>query len=432
MRPLVYHAGLYAASAAFLKAAGFVFFLWLARTLSVGEYAAWGLLYALQTWVTSFASVGILEAVIGLLKSHATKESQQKLFTAANGCFVVTLACAVLAVGMFAAAIEDTKVLIAPLVFAIASGAILAHASLQAQMVRLEERHIESIYLNFLIPMSGLIGSLAAFTVQRTVPSFFLGSTVGLTLSLAAAMAKGIGFYGLPNGIAALRPILYRITPFIAVTSLGWLGGYGNTYIMELLFHSQEVAQFTFVFMISSAMQLIASSTNQVWSPRFYRLIRTAPLDQVEMQSQRFFLWQGLVLGVAGALIVGLFPLAIDFVGGNLVHYQSLGRELLLLTIAYAVIGPYWHCQNHFLVHDKGGLIMKVHVIAGVLGLTLLAVLLWILGPLGIYVGFLAQMALRSATALFVAKQTWPLTISWAGMIVGTVLPVGAFFASAH
>ena len=82
MNKLVYYAGLYTASAGLLKLSGFIIFLWLGRTLSVDDYAQFGLLYSLQTGLMTFGLVGIVEAVIGLLKSHRSADEQKKLFAA--------------------------------------------------------------------------------------------------------------------------------------------------------------------------------------------------------------------------------------------------------------------------------------------------------------------------------------------------------------
>lgn len=430
MSPLVYYAGLYAASAALLKAAGFVFFLWLARTLPVGEYAAWGLLYALQTWVASFGLVGILESVVGLLKTNRTAEERRRLFTAANGAFLATASSSILLAALLFLSPVRPESSFVTAACALASGGLLAYAMLQAQIVRLEERHFASLCFNFLIPFSGLIGSFVAFALERTVQSFFVGATLGLGISLAGAMAMRVGFYRLPAGIADCRPILSRVAPFIMVTFLGWLGGYGNTYVVKLFFESGEVAKFTLAFMLSSVMQLVATAMNQVWSPRFYRMIQSLPLDQVEANSRLFFRWQGIALGIVGAIMIGSFPWAADIVGGNLAHYRSLSAELLLLVSAYIVVTPYWHCQNHLLAHDKGSLIMKVHVVTGLVGLFALAMLIWLVGPLGIYIGFLAQMALRSAGALVAARGHWPVTISWGGVVAGLALAVLGFAVS--
>lgn len=423
MNRLIYHSGLYACSAALLKLAGFVFFLWLARTMSVEEYASWGLIYALQIGVTSFGLVGIVEAVVGLLKRHRTVEERKRLFSAANSVFLATSTCSiVLAVILFVVFVEPAASAFLTIICVVASGGLLAYSSLQAQIVRLEERHLASLWFSFVIPLCGLVGSFIAFVLENTVQSFFWGSAVGLVASLVGAQIKRVGFYRFANTVADWRPVLHRISPFIAVTLLGWLGGYGNTYIIKLFFASEEVAKFTFVFMLSSIMQLVATAMNQVWSPRFYRLIHEVPLDQVEIQHRRFFRLQGIALGLTGGALIAIYPLALNMLGGNLSYYQSVHLELVLLVLSYVVLIPWWHCQNYFLAYDKGPSVMRILVATSVIGVAILVILLLILGPLGIYVGFFAQMALRSAGALIVTRRNWMTNISWEGIAAGIIL----------
>ncbi len=435
VNPLVYYSGLYAGSAALLKFAGFVFFLWLAQTLSINDYATWGLLYALQTAVASFGLVGIVEAMVGLFKVHRTADDQRRLFAVANSAFLVTSGFSmVLATIIFAAFVERTDSPPLSIPWVVASGALLAYSSLQAQIVRLEERHTASLFFNFVIPLAGLVGSVIVVAVQRTVQSFFIGSTIGLAVSLVGARMCQLGFYRFAHSTTECRPILSRISPFIAVTFLGWLGGYGNNYVIKLFFDSAEVAKFTLAFMICSIMQLIATAMNQVWSPRFYRLIHEFPFDQVERQNRRFFRLQAVVLGLAGGLLIALFPVGVGVLGGNLAQYQSIGLELALLVAAYVVLVPWWQCQNYFLAYDEGPIVMRILVGASLVGVTILLGSISLLGPLGIYIGFLAQMALRSAGALIVARVRCNLriNISWDGILIGVALTLGGLALSAH
>jgi len=420
---LFYQSGLYASSAATLKLAGFVFFLWIARTLSVDEYATWGLLYALQTGVTSFGLVGIVESVVGLLKTHRSIEDRKRLFAAANSVFLATSACSiVLAVILFVAFVEHATNSLLTFAFVVASGGLFAYSSLQAQIIRLDERHFASLGFSFMVPFCGLVGSFIAFLLEGTVQSFFLGSTIGLAISLGGAQIKGIGFYPFANSVTQWRPVLSRISPFIAVTLLGWLGGYGNNYVIKLFFDSEEVAIFTFVFMLSSIMQLVATAMNQVWSPRFYRLIHEIPLDQVEIQNRRFFRLQGIALGLTGGGMIAIYPLVLNLLGGNLSYYQSAHLELVLLVLSYVILIPWWHCQNYFLAYDKGPSVMRILVTTSVIGIVTLVILLLTVGPLGIYIGFFVQMVLRSVGALVVSRRHWPVHISWDGMAAGMIL----------
>src|SRR5206468_1752711 len=182
------------------------------------------------------------------------------------------------------------------------------------------------------------------------------------------------------------------IAPFVALTFLGWLSGYGNNYVVRALFDSSDVAKFTFAFTLASIMQLVATSLNQVWSPRFYRIVHEQSWDETDRRNRQFFRWQGLAMGLVGGLVIGIFPSAISLVGGNLVAYQAIQIELMLLFAGYVVLCPWWHCQNYFLVYGKGRELMRVVFKSSVIGVVVWLLLMWWLGSIGIYVGFLVQM----------------------------------------
>jgi O-antigen/teichoic acid export membrane protein len=425
---LAYHAGLYAGGAALLKLAGFVFFLWLARSLSVQEYATWGLLYALQTALSALGIAGVVESVVGLLRQHPGAEQRHKLFAAANGVFVITLAGAVaLGIALFVVFMRASGVSFSAFCGATLSGALLAYASLQSQIVRLEERHLASLYFNFVMPLAGLIGSVAGFVLEHTVESFFWGTTLGLAIGAIGARLVGLGLHAFDRSREHRRALLSRIGPFVPIVFLGWLGGYGNNYVIDLFFDAEAVAKFTLAFMLSSIMQLIATALNQVWSPRFYRMTHELAPEQLERQNRRFFRVQGIALGLSGALLIALYPFAAQLLGGNLLHYRSLSLELALLVIAYVVLVPWWHCANYLLAYDKGPEMMKIHTATSAGGIVVQVASMLALGQVGIYFGFLAQMALRSAGILLFAKRHWPVRISFDGIAAGAALALLSF-----
>lgn len=420
LNPMVWHVVLYSGSAGLLKLSGFVVVLWLAKRLSVEDYALWGLLYSLQIAVTLFGAVGIVESVIALLKSQRSVQARGQLFAAANGVCMANLAlAAILATILFLTVVDRTWDALFTFFWVLASGALLAYSSLQAQFVRLEEKHASSLYFNFVVPMAGLIVSIAVLVYDMTVRSFYMGSTLGLGVAIAYGKVEGIGFHAAAKSAREWRPILVRVAPFGAVAFLGWLSGYGNNYVTKLWFTSDEVAKFTLAFMLANILQLVATAMNQVWNPRFYRLTHELPIDQVEARNRRFFRWQGIVMGLTGAVLISVFPNVAGFLGGNLLNYHSISAELYLLIVGYILIIPFWHCQNYLLAYDKGPAMMNLHIVSSLPGLAVLVGLLLLVGPLGIYWGFLIQMALRSVAAFVVTRKRWPIAISWEGMVAG-------------
>lgn len=428
--PHVYNAGLYAGSAAVLKLFGFAVFLWVTRTLSVGDYATWGLLYALQVAIASFGLGGVVEAVIGLLRSHRTPELRSALFAAANTVFLASSTVTMIIGAFLFSVVNQTHDELASLASVLVSGGLLAFSLLQAQIIRLEERHMASLFFSFVVPLSGTIGSVVAFNLDSTVFSFFLGSGLGMAGALATAGAFRLGSWTLTSRKSACLPILRRLSPFLVVIVLGWLGGYGNNYLIKWFFDSLDVANFTFAFTLSTLMQLIASAMSQVWSPRFYRLTHDLPFEEAERRNKVFFQYQGIALGITGALLLVIYPPALKLIGGGLAHYSELTLEVFLLVLAYVVLVPYWHSQNYLLAFDKGPILMSAHIATSALGIVILLLCIWQLGPMGVYVGFLLQMLLRSIGLLFVAKKHWQVCVSWFGIIGGVSIAGCGFLFS--
>jgi O-antigen/teichoic acid export membrane protein len=424
---LAYFAVAYGTTAALQKGCGFAVFLWLAHSLSAQDYATFGLLFALQTALATLAVAGIVEAVMGLLKECNSRAQRLHLFATANTVFTILSAPAVVvAVVVYDVLMRDGRVAVNGPAFAIAGGLLAAFISLQASVVRLEERHRVAIALGFFPPLLGFVGGAVAVFNGYGVTSYYVGSTLGLLLALLVAVALRVGTYAFTARRTDLTQFLTRIAPFILVALVGWCGGYGNTYVVKALFTSTDVAKFTFAYTLSSVMQLVATSLNQVWSPRFLRLIHELPATQVEARNRRFFALQGVALGVTGAGLLLIVPLVISKVGGNLAAYSGMNLEMLLLFAAYAFAIPWYHLQSYYYAHGMGKALMSATVLGSVCGIVLALVAMWAWGTIGVYVGFMVQFITRSLGTVLWARKEWAVRIAWEGIAAAVVLLGGA------
>ena len=129
--------------------------------------------------------------------------------------------------------------------------------------------------------------------------------------------------------------------------------------------------------------------------------------------------------------MIALIPTATALIGGNLIAYQSMEIESLCLFSSYVFLGPWWHCYNYYLVHNEGRELMVIVLVTSALGLALWFMLMWLLGPIGIYVGFLSQMLLRAVAIVIAARRKWPITIAWDGVAAGVLLVLGGFAVGA-
>jgi O-antigen/teichoic acid export membrane protein len=419
---LVYFAGLYAGSAVLLKVLGFLLSIWMAGSLTVSEFASWGLLYAFQSALVTFSMAGIVEAVVGLFGRHPAPEERRKVFAGATGAFLITAGLSAAITCLLCLSVYAEVSFLALSSVAV-SGALLAFAALRAQIVRLEERHFASLAFNFGVPLIALVASASWFLVERSAESYFFGAAAGALVAIAALCRVGhIEPYRTTLHREKRNEVLVRLAPYIAIAFFGWLSGYGYNFVITAIFPADEVARFTFALSVGSVMQLIAASLNQVWSPRFFRITRSEPFDSVEAKNRRFYLLQGFALGGIAALGVLLLRPVLTALGGNLDFYASMTREVFCIFVAYILLGPWWHCQNYFLAYDRGHDILRVVLVTSVLGIAIWLALMWLFGPIGIYLGFLAQMAIRAVGIALFARRFWPVKVSWVGVAGGLLM----------
>jgi O-antigen/teichoic acid export membrane protein len=424
--PLALYAVAYAGSASLQKGLGFLLFIWLARALPVEQYAQFGLLFALQTGLTAFASAGIIELTIAARKENASVQSHAGLYARANLLHYALAAFGAIVSLFVYRFMLDAGGSVAESLSIVVCGALTAFFANQAAFNRLEENHARSLAIGFLAPVAGLASAALAFWVWRTVPAFFIGTAAGLLVTYGVLRQVGLGYRGERTHWRKLTPLLIATLPYIAITILVWLGGYGNTYFVDAFFDSADVARFTFAYTLSSILQLVATSLNQVWSPQFFNSVGTQTAAQLELRNLRFYRLQGLVLGACGALVVLVLPYLLEFAGGNLLQYRTVGTDLTWLFAGYALSIPWWHAQNYFLVHGQGRSLMYIVMFSTFVGIAVWLLLMQLLGVIGIYVGFMVQMLIRSICIWIVASRSWSLRLSWQGPALALLLLLGA------
>lgn len=426
-RPLAVFATAYGASAAIQKGLGFILFMWLAQSLAVAEYARFGLLFALQAGVATLAAAGVTEAVIGLLKGRDTPASRSRLFGSADRVFVIIALCTAAFIGLAIWPLTRyTGSSMSDVAVVVTAGVLSAFFTLRSQFARLDEAHGVSLALSFFPPLAGLAGGFAGFLLGGGVSGFFMGVAVASAACLPLLAAARVGRIGSDGESGDISGILGRIGPFMLIALLGWLSGYGNTYLVQSLFSDTEVARFTFAYTLSSLLHLLATSLNQVWSPRVFRIVHELPLMEVERRNRRFFALQGAVLGSFGFILLMLMPIAIQLSGDRLSAYRGLTDELFFLLAAYVFAIPWYHAQNFYYAHSKGRLLMDVTILTSTAGVLLWMLSAWVLGPLGAYVGFMLMMLSRSMGVLLRARREWGIGIAWEGSAIGTALLVAA------
>jgi O-antigen/teichoic acid export membrane protein len=422
VRQLIVYSALYGGTAVFQKLVGFLIFMYLARLLSVEQYAQFGLLYALQQGLATLASAGVVEATVGRLREYSAPTQRTRLFASANLVFValVLAGCTLALLGR--GAVPQLTASAAAYICIVVCGAVLALVSFEAQIVRLEENHRRSVLLSCIPQLGASLGGFCGCVLVKSVTGFCVGSAIGVSAAALALRALAGGGWPMAFDGVTIRRLALAAAPFALVALLGWLSGYGANYLINIVLPGREVARFTFALSLCSLMLLASGALNQVWSPRFYQLIRDEPFEAVERRNRSFYRGLAAALGLCGGVAIIAYPWVVPRLGGNLRNYQQMIPELALLFSAYVVLVPWWHCQNHFLAHGMGRAMLKITVLSSLVGVALLLLLMWALGPIGVYLGFFAQMVLRAAAIMLEARRHWPVQVSLSGIAVGLAM----------
>ena len=406
-----------------VKASYAIVILLLASVLPQAEYANYGLLYALQTAVTTLAVVGLVEITAGRLRGHPGPSEQRRLFRDITGLFLLTAVIAIALASPIIIWLGFRSDLLAPALAASMLGVVIAFSTLQASFYRVEERHIVSLLASAGIPLAALVGLLGATLWLRDLSSMFgaalLCSTLLVALIWLSGVAHGVALPSRDSANLAAR----EATPFGIAAIFAWGSGYGMAFFLDWDLGVQDVAVYTFLYTAGSVGQVIANAMNMVWSPRFYRLFNSDDQEGAERQSRAFFAALAILLGLAGLVAVAIFPWVTNLVGGHLAAYGQYRPELALLLVSYVLSVPVWHAQNYYLVTGAGPAFMRVSVLSGAIGLLAWIACISVLGAEGLYLGLVLQVAIRAAWMWIAARRTWRILPPVWALMIGVGLP---------
>ena len=403
-----------------------VFFL--AAVLSTEDYAGFGMLYALQGAMTMFSLTGLGETTAARLKNHPHGYRRQVLFRRISGLFVITTATAFLLILPFALLIMRLESFM-KIVPALLLGAVIGFSTLQAGFQRIEQQHAASLLSSAGIPFCCAIGLMVGGWWCRHLTLVFTMGLASATLALIILLVKGYAWFGpLPHPKRA-RKELSILGPYLIIAVFGWLSGYGMNFLIDVQFEPREVATFTFLFTAASLSQMIISSLNMAWAPRFYQMFNDGELVYAESRNWVFYSLLAGVLGVGGGLAVALLPWITGLIGGRLAQYGNFRLELAFLMAGYVAGIPFWHGQNYYHVAGFGLSLTRLSVWSGGAGLVVWFICMLVLGPIGIFIGFMLQMVIKAGAMWRAGNHHWQFRPPWAAIAIAcAVIFAGLLF----
>ena len=425
MKKLFYYSSLYTASSVLVKSISFLVILFLGKYFSAKDYAIFGLLYSMHQGVSTFAIAGINESVIGFLKDLKTKVEKNNLyskvlFATLPSTFLVF--CITIIFYLIYLKKQNPDLLFIYFIFTIFSGLLLSFSIFNSKIFRLKENHFASLlYLSFPQILIFLCGGILV-NISSNINYFFVGSFFSLLIFLGIIkLIYSDGNLPLKYGNIT-KKIIINSFPYYTIAILGWLGGYGNNFIINIFFGSLEIAAYTFIYTLSGALLMISNALNQVWAPRFYNSFSEELFVELERKNYHFYGILAVLLGIAVSLIVQFYPIVLKLIGGNLVYYSEMRLELYLILASYIIYTPIWQYRIHFYANSMGRELMKITALSSIAGLLSMVLFIKFFDGIGIYYGFFSMMLINLIVISFVARTKWKIMINWFGVLTGCII----------
>lgn len=391
------------------------------KYLQVKDFAIFGLLYSMHQGIVEFAKAGQNESVIGYLKNIKSTAKKNELFSNSLITMLpssVTIIFLLMVFYIISFSRNNPDVTFLYFFCTILSGILLSFSIYQSQIYRLKENHFRSIIFLFLPQFLLFLSGGIALYYSQNINFFFFSSfiSIGVFLLLSQLIYRKSnlpfkkGYY--------TKKILVNSVPYYFMAILGWLGGFGNNFIIDIFFGSFEIGAYTFLFTLGGALQLIANSLNQVWAPRFYNSFNTESLPSLEKKNHFVFGLLSLVIGLAISLIIIFYPLLIKIVGGNLLLYIDMQRELYLILITYVIYVPIYHYSLYYYINSKGKEFMLSTSISYLIGLISMILLINYFGSIGIYFGVLSFMLSNLIIVSIQSYKEWDLKVNWLSILI--------------
>lgn len=425
---LVHWSIAFSATTIIVKILRFLSVTYLATILTPLEFGQFGLAFAVITALGSFGCAGVVERTVEQLADYKTKGSEYILYSRQNGILLMnvifwTLATASIFCLNFPVA-ETAEIL--NLLLAIIAGSAMAMMTQQNFVLLQENKMVRSIFLSAAVGGGISLGIALAVYLNGGLTQIMLAAAIfawaGQVLALWGdwPKIKWLPFNDWPQQLIAL-------SPYYLVAIIGWMGGYGFNVLVGSIFDTNEVAIFTFLFTLCAVLQIVSSSFNSVWSPRFYRLYNSGQNALLEAQAILAYKILTVVMaGVACCLIISL-PL-LSTILPNVDEYVDDPIKFALLCAGMILVLPVMHVNNYMYVTKSRMALLWSTFLPTVFGITFIFFMSNALGDLWLYAGYAIWMFFRSWASFMSLRRIIDVTVPWIWIVSSAIITVAAGF----
>lgn len=396
--------------------------IYLGLVMADEDYAAFGLLLALQGATMVLAFSGVAETAGARLGDDPTDAGRLLLFRQMSGMAVYTVPLSILLLAPMLYSLGDASVGVTAVGAALLLGALTGFATIQAGFLRIESLNRKSLIITLVVAACGLLGLGLGGLWLRNIPLVFVIGAGSAAAAVGVAFLRG-DLYGLKVPPAAEAwQLLVRFRPYFLIAGLGWLSGYGFNLVIYAVYDARLIAVFTFLLMLLSINQLIANSFNMVFAPRFVFLYHNRPPDECARLSRLYFSLLAVALGIVGATVVAALPWLGLLDIPNAARFADHQLELALMMSSYALLVCYWQATNYYNVTGSGEAVMRANLSGSVAGFLAWFACLALFGEFGIFVGFLLKEAVMAFTVTALCHRVWRVRPPAVAAVAGCLL----------
>jgi len=433
MKNIFYYSSLYTIFSMVTKLFSFIVILWLGSSFSSNKYAEFALLFSLHQGITTFSIAGINESVAGFLKEIKTENEKNYLF---SNVFITIIPSSIFVFllsmffYLFYLENKNPELLFTYVLFTIISSILLGFSTFKSQMNRLREDHFSSLFYLFIPQILMFLGGATFIYFYQNIQAFFIGSSLSILFAVVIGriIIKKSNLKVLNGSFS--KNIIKNAFPYYLIAVLGWMGGYGNNFIINIFFDNFEIAAFTFIYTFSGIMLMVSNSLNQVWAPRFYNNFGKISFDLLELQNNFFYGLLAIFMGIVVSIIILVYPIIIELIGGNLLLYKEMKLELYLTLLSYVIYTPIWHYRIHYYANSEGKNLLRISTISSILSLISMILCIVYLEKIGIYYGFLSITLINLILIYINSNKKWNLKINWIGMLIGFLISFITYYLS--
>lgn len=425
MKQLIHLSTIYAGLSIAVKGISFVAIILIAKYFTPEEYAIFALLFSIHQGVANFSIAGINESVIGFLKDAKTQKNKDVLFSnvlVASIPSTIIIFILSLIIYHFYLAQKNPELHFFFFFLTILSGGLLSYTIFNSKIFRLKENHFGSILYLFVPQLLFFIVGTSSIFLSNNINYFFIGSFLSIS-SFLMILKITYKELNLPFTVGRYsKKIMFNSLPYYSIAVLGWLGGYGNNFIINIFLTNYDIAAYTFIFTLSGILLLISNSLNQVWAPKFYNNFSVIDHNLLEKKNNFFYGLLNIIIGITVGIIVLLYPIVLNKLEGNLLAYSNMQLELFLLLISFVIYTPIWHYRIHYYVRSLGNELMKIGLYSSATGLISTIYFIKTYGSLGVYLGFFSLNVINLICIVIFSQKTWNIKINWPCFLIGILI----------